>query len=208
MRIGRFRVIPDAAVLAEHKRVRGYILEVASDPTGRPTATKTREHAAAITAPCSCTPVDSRCPTWGRSARTCSRTRATSWCNASHSPRWPLTTGRCCAALTPLMRVAARFMLRPSGAWLQTPVASFEDKDGDFTIVNKFIGELCAAPLSDEGSLARAPQCRCLRDERAAHVARCRYEAKQGHSPFDVVAWHGNYAPYKYDLRKYAAVGT
>lgn len=29
-----------------------------------------------------------------------------------------------------------------------------------------------------------------------------------GHSPFDVVAWHGNYAPFKYDLRTYAAVGS
>ncbi len=27
------------------------------------------------------------------------------------------------------------------------------------------------------------------------------------HSPLDVVAWHGNYAPYKYDLRHYAPVG-
>ncbi len=26
-------------------------------------------------------------------------------------------------------------------------------------------------------------------------------------SPFDVVAWHGNYAPYKYDLRRYSPVG-
>ena len=26
-------------------------------------------------------------------------------------------------------------------------------------------------------------------------------------SPLDVVAWHGNYAPYKYDLRKYSPVG-
>ena len=26
------------------------------------------------------------------------------------------------------------------------------------------------------------------------------YQATQHHSPFDVVAWHGNYAPYKYDL--------
>jgi hypothetical protein len=24
-----------------------------------------------------------------------------------------------------------------------------------------------------------------------------------GHSPLDVVAWHGNYAPYKYDLRHF-----
>ncbi|HHX88972.1 MAG TPA: homogentisate 1,2-dioxygenase, partial [Paracoccus sp.] len=29
-----------------------------------------------------------------------------------------------------------------------------------------------------------------------------------GHSPLDVVAWHGNYAPCKYDLRSYAPVGA
>jgi len=29
-----------------------------------------------------------------------------------------------------------------------------------------------------------------------------------GHSPLDVVAWHGNYAPFKYDLRHYAPVGA
>jgi homogentisate 1,2-dioxygenase len=29
-----------------------------------------------------------------------------------------------------------------------------------------------------------------------------------GHSPLDVVAWHGNYAPYKYDLRHYSPVGA
>ncbi|HJU17479.1 MAG TPA: homogentisate 1,2-dioxygenase [Stellaceae bacterium] len=28
------------------------------------------------------------------------------------------------------------------------------------------------------------------------------------HSPFDVVAWHGNYVPYKYDLARFAAIGT
>ncbi len=28
------------------------------------------------------------------------------------------------------------------------------------------------------------------------------------HSPLDVVAWHGNYAPYKYDLRKFNTIGT
>jgi homogentisate 1,2-dioxygenase len=27
-------------------------------------------------------------------------------------------------------------------------------------------------------------------------------------SPLDVVAWHGNYAPYKYDLRRYSPVGA
>jgi len=28
------------------------------------------------------------------------------------------------------------------------------------------------------------------------------------HSPIDVVAWHGNYAPYKYDLRAFSPVGA
>jgi homogentisate 1,2-dioxygenase len=28
------------------------------------------------------------------------------------------------------------------------------------------------------------------------------------HSPLDVVAWHGNYAPYRYDLSRFNAVGT
>ena len=28
------------------------------------------------------------------------------------------------------------------------------------------------------------------------------------HSPLDVVAWHGNLAPYKYDLARFKAIGT
>ena len=28
------------------------------------------------------------------------------------------------------------------------------------------------------------------------------------HSPFDVVAWHGNYAPYKYDLARFNTLGS
>jgi homogentisate 1,2-dioxygenase len=34
------------------------------------------------------------------------------------------------------------------------------------------------------------------------------HETRIGHSPLDVVAWHGNYAPYKYDLRTYSPVGA
>jgi homogentisate 1,2-dioxygenase len=34
------------------------------------------------------------------------------------------------------------------------------------------------------------------------------WSAKMDHSPFDVVAWHGNYAPYKYDLRRFNAIGS
>ncbi|XP_023231743.1 homogentisate 1,2-dioxygenase-like [Centruroides sculpturatus] len=32
--------------------------------------------------------------------------------------------------------------------------------------------------------------------------------AEQDHSPFDVVAWHGNYAPYKYNLAYFNTVNT
>jgi len=34
------------------------------------------------------------------------------------------------------------------------------------------------------------------------------HETKIGQSPLDVVAWHGNYAPYKYDLKTYCPVGA
>jgi homogentisate 1,2-dioxygenase len=32
--------------------------------------------------------------------------------------------------------------------------------------------------------------------------------AEQGHSPLDVVAWHGNNAPYKYDLMRFNTIGS
>jgi homogentisate 1,2-dioxygenase len=34
------------------------------------------------------------------------------------------------------------------------------------------------------------------------------YATEIGQSPLDVVAWHGNYAPYKYDLRHFSPVGA
>jgi len=57
-----------------------------------------------------------------------------------------------------------------------TPVAAFEDVDGDFEVINKFGGSL--------------------------------WRARIDHSPLDVVAWHGNYAPYKYDLRRFNTINT
>jgi len=34
------------------------------------------------------------------------------------------------------------------------------------------------------------------------------WSAEISHSPLDVVAWHGNYAPYKYDLTRFNAIGS
>jgi homogentisate 1,2-dioxygenase len=56
------------------------------------------------------------------------------------------------------------------------PVAVFEDRDGDFQIIGKFLGNLWAAEID--------------------------------HSPLDVVAWHGNYVPYKYDLATFNCINT
>lgn len=58
----------------------------------------------------------------------------------------------------------------------QTPVAAYEDREGDFQLIAKFSGNL--------------------------------WRAKIGHCPLDVVAWHGNFAPYKYDLRRYNTIGS
>jgi len=34
------------------------------------------------------------------------------------------------------------------------------------------------------------------------------WAAERRHSPLDVLAWHGNYAPYKYDLARFMAINT
>ena len=34
------------------------------------------------------------------------------------------------------------------------------------------------------------------------------WSAQLNHSPFDVVAWRGNHAPYKYDLRRFNTIGS
>ena len=34
------------------------------------------------------------------------------------------------------------------------------------------------------------------------------WRSEIGHSPLDVVAWHGNCAPYKYDLRRFVPIGA
>ena len=57
-----------------------------------------------------------------------------------------------------------------------TPHAWYEDREGAFELVGKFMGNLWSAAL--------------------------------GHSPLDVVAWHGNFAPYKYDLKRFNTIGS
>jgi homogentisate 1,2-dioxygenase len=34
------------------------------------------------------------------------------------------------------------------------------------------------------------------------------YQTETPHCPIDVVAWHGNYAPYKYDLKRFCTIGS
>ncbi len=34
------------------------------------------------------------------------------------------------------------------------------------------------------------------------------WRASMGHSPLDVVGWHGNFTPYKYDLRRFNTIGS
>lgn len=56
------------------------------------------------------------------------------------------------------------------------PVAAYEDREGAYTIVAKFLGRLWSARID--------------------------------HSPLDVVAWHGNLTPYKYDLAAFNCINT
>jgi homogentisate 1,2-dioxygenase len=58
----------------------------------------------------------------------------------------------------------------------ETPVAWFEDAEGEFELTAKFGGNLWQCAIE--------------------------------HSPLDVVGWHGNFAPYKYDLRRFNTIGS
>ena len=57
-----------------------------------------------------------------------------------------------------------------------TPMAAYEDEDGEVELVQKYLGRLWTTTLD--------------------------------HSPLDVVAWHGNLAPCKYDLANFNTIGT
>jgi homogentisate 1,2-dioxygenase len=49
------------------------------------------------------------------------------------------------------------------------------------------------------------------RDGRFELVAKFKgrlWSAQMNHSPLDVVAWHGNHVPYKYDLRRFNTIGS
>lgn len=41
-----------------------------------------------------------------------------------------------------------------------------------------------------------------------AKLGNALYEARQDHSPYDVVAWHGDYVPYVYDLADFSPAGN
>ena len=58
----------------------------------------------------------------------------------------------------------------------ETPVAAFEDEDGNYEVIQKFLG--------------------------------CLWSTTLDHSPLDVVAWHGNLAPYRYELARFNTMGT
>ena len=58
----------------------------------------------------------------------------------------------------------------------ETPVAAYEDVEGDHLIVQKYLGKLWQTTID--------------------------------RSPLDVVAWHGNLAPYRYELARFNTIGT
>ncbi len=58
----------------------------------------------------------------------------------------------------------------------ETPLAWFEDRNGEYELIQKFQGHLWRTVLD--------------------------------HSPFDVVAWHGNSAPCRFDLARFNTIGT
>jgi homogentisate 1,2-dioxygenase len=84
-----------------------------------------------------------------------------------------------------------------------------ENYGGGFTLPDRGpIGANCLANPRDFLAPVAA-----FEDEEGPHTLYVKWggelhRTQMAQSPLDVVAWHGNYFPYKYDLRRYAPVGA
>ena len=73
------------------------------------------------------------------------------------------------------------------------------------------LGPIGANGLANARDFRTPVACYEDRDEPGELVAKFLgnlWSAPIDHSPLDVVAWHGNYAPYKYDLRRFNVIGS
>jgi hypothetical protein len=204
----------------------------------------------------------SRSPTWGpsvsRGPQPTSRSKPLPQTTASacHRGRRRRRPGCSTAWLCPRRaRAGANGLASPRD--FLTPVAWFEERECNFTVMHKFEGQLFAATqvgagISSSGrggvnaavqrpargpdarqwlphwcsaaraldaawfaapTEARAPQGAAAQQHgaRRHHGARAtprRAKPCQTFSPFNVVAWHGNYAPFKYDLTRFCPVNA
>jgi homogentisate 1,2-dioxygenase len=83
-----------------------------------------------------------------------------------------------------------------------------ENYGGAFSLPERGpIGANCLANPRDFMTPAAAYEDRETTSELTLKWGGTLWRTEIGQSPLDVVAWHGNYAPYKYDLRRYSPVG-
>jgi homogentisate 1,2-dioxygenase len=84
-----------------------------------------------------------------------------------------------------------------------------ENYGGAFTLPERGpIGANCLANARDFMTPVAAYEDRDVQTRLTVKWCGSLWQTMLGHSPLDVVAWHGNYAPYKYDLRRYSPVGA
>jgi homogentisate 1,2-dioxygenase len=84
-----------------------------------------------------------------------------------------------------------------------------ENYGGAFTLPERGpIGANCLANARDFLTPVAAYEDKDTPTELVVKWGGSLWSTKLPHSPLDVVAWHGNYAPYKYDLRRFSPVGA
>lgn len=83
-----------------------------------------------------------------------------------------------------------------------------ENYGGSFTLPERGpIGANCLANPRDFLTPIAAYEDREVASRLTVKWGGSLWRTEIGQSPLDVVAWHGNYAPYKYDLRRFSPVG-
>ena len=134
-----------------------------------------------------------------------SRTQGTSW-YVGHRKSWSILRTHHVAVLTPSHPSLPKY-----------PVACYDtdpDSQSEWTLINKFCGSFWAAtlpstPFNVVVSHPAEEECAytCVAISAGEHFTHCARSSTFTLSP-PCQAWHGNYAPFKYDLERFCAVGS
>ena len=131
--------------------------------------------------------------------------RAADWAGCCFTPSWDASTSR--PARSRSSSAASSFAW---SCWTRRPAATSAKTTARCSACRSWVRSAPTAwPIRATFRLRSPPTKTASGDcPRRRKFQGNLWESEYDHSPLDVVAWHGNYAPYKYDLARFYCINT